>query len=493
MKADKKQNFYELINSGKPIIGYTFDFFSEENFIDQSLLTSKQIYFIDCVFNQNELIFQNLNDKDLSISFEHCEFNCEISFYDCKIQKLMFFDIKKITKLNVRSFGDNFCEFDLFSFINGFTSNPIYELNGDIYIWKCVFKNLRIEKIKHIKGNFWFANNITNKNSIDNEFEWKFDDCHLSYAHFANNKFDKKTSFRNVIFYNDILINNKNEIESNKNYSIFKNNHFENVIFSNSRFIKFSQFTSCNFNSKADFSSLKNYEDGILFFSDCDFNGVTYFNDCILNVLNFSQCSFKKTTLFNNSRLNKLFFLQVKFDNTAYFDYININSLFNNSYLKSKQIRYWKITIRTIKQELQKAENRIDYNRFKSYEMATYYKELNWKNNFMDKSILYMTKLSTDFGNSWTKSLIFTLLFALFFFSIFFISENYNNSFDIENWQNFAKGYIRFFLITDFYNPLEEGRTYIESFWSWIPFILGKIFIAFGIYEMIQSFRKFKA
>lgn len=32
-------------------------------------------------------------------------------------------------------------------------------------------------------------------------------------------------------------------------------------------------------------------------------------------------------------------------------------------------------TIRTIKQELQKAENRIDYNRFRAYELAAHYKE----------------------------------------------------------------------------------------------------------------------
>ncbi|MGA9639334.1 hypothetical protein, partial [Flavobacterium sp.] len=51
----------------------------------------------------------------------------------------------------------------------------------------------------------------------------------------------------------------------------------------------------------------------------------------------------------------------------------------------------------------------------------------------------------------------------------------------------------RFFLITDFYSPFEAGRNYLTNIGSWIPFIFGKIFIAFGIYEMIQSFRKFKA
>jgi hypothetical protein len=54
-------------------------------------------------------------------------------------------------------------------------------------------------------------------------------------------------------------------------------------------------------------------------------------------------------------------------------------------------------------------------------------------------------------------------------------------------------GFFRFLLVTDFYNPLETERIYLTNPFSWLIFILGKIFIAFGIYEMIQSFRKFKA
>ncbi|MGH2664614.1 hypothetical protein [Flavobacterium sp.] len=191
--------------------------------------------------------------------------------------------------------------------------------------------------------------------------------------------------------------------------------------------------------------------------------------------------------------MNKLFFIQVKFDKMASFDYIKIKILLDHSFLKSDQVDIWKITLRTIKQELQKTENRIDFNRFKNHEMATYYKELSWKHHSVDKSILWATKWSTDFGNSWARGLIFTLLSGLIFFSLFYTLENYKYSFNLTNWQDFGKGYIRFFLITDFYNPLEKDKTYIETFWSWIPFIFGKIFIAFGIYEMIQAFRKFKA
>jgi uncharacterized membrane protein YidH (DUF202 family) len=67
---------------------------------------------------------------------------------------------------------------------------------------------------------------------------------------------------------------------------------------------------------------------------------------------------------------------------------------------------------------------------------------------------------------------------------------------DLKNWQDFVYGYFRFFLITDFKNEYYKGGESILKFNCFIslaPFIIGKIAVAFGIYEMIQSFRKFKA
>jgi len=58
---------------------------------------------------------------------------------------------------------------------------------------------------------------------------------------------------------------------------------------------------------------------------------------------------------------------------------------------------------------------------------------------------------------------------------------------------NFMKGAFRFFLVTDFSSPFRAKGEFFENWGIWIPLILGKIFIAFGIYEMIQAFRKFKA
>ena len=73
---------------------------------------------------------------------------------------------------------------------------------------------------------------------------------------------------------------------------------------------------------------------------------------------------------------------------------------------------------------------------------------------------------------------------------------NFKLNIDLNDWQDFVYGYFRFFLITDFKNEYYEAGERVLKFNSIIslfPFIIGKIAIAFGIYEMIQSFRKFKA
>lgn len=184
---------------------------------------------------------------------------------------------------------------------------------------------------------------------------------------------------------------------------------------------------------------------------------------------------------------------EVKFGGGAYFDEMKINKVLDKSYLKDKsKILDWKRTLRAIKQESQKVENRIDFNNYRNYELAAHYEELNILTNFKDTSILWATKWSSNFGN-WFWSLGFTLLSGLFWYSILYRIEN-SGTFNFEKINEYFVGAFRFFLVTDFYNPLiESPRTYLDNGWSWLIFIFGKIFIAFGIYEMIQSFRKFKA
>lgn len=324
-----------------------------------------------------------------------------------------------------------------------------------------------------------------------------FTNSRFTNAYFFRNYFNELTTFYNTTFKYDLeYLKSSN---AGYNCTSFYKNIFEKVNFSNSNFINKCDFNQCDFLSTTWFENCKKLDNSHLKFVACEFKGFSLFNKSKINFLNIDRCTFDKSSSFTDAEFNTLKLFEVKFGGGAYFDEMKINKVLDKSYLKDEsKILEWKRTLRAIKQELQKAENKIDFNRFRAYELATHYKELDWKWNsgFIDKSILFASKISTDFGNSWRKALRFTIIGGFSIYLLLYIIENRNSSIDISNWDNWARlfsGFFRFLLVTNFYNPLETDRIYLTNPFSWMILIFGKIFIAFGVYEMIQSFRKFKA
>ena len=430
------------------------------NKIDLSNLSN--IKFKNCIFI-NHLIVTDADIKtnpDLkikSISFEKCIFN-SIVFLSCNF---IFFEIIDVKITN--DFSINKCKIDVFRFLD------CENLDCKINIRKTsFFENFNFENNHFLeKGCFLvlkseFFNHTVIQNNV-------FSVVHLAFVKF-------------------------------KEFIAFINNDFLNISTESTFFV-------CEFEEQTDFRQNKIR---LLKYVDCKFFGKVSFNDIpyqFLTSISFEMCDFHKSIQFNKSSFHKFSldntnFLGIASFQETFFDLISIERTIFEKLVFFDSIKINLInecnvkTIRAIKQQLQKAENRIDFNRFKNYEMATYYRELNWKENFVDKSILFMTKISTDFGSNWIKAFWFTIFSGIGFYLLFYTIENHTHTIDILNWNNWKRvisGLFRFFLVTDFYNPLETDRVYLTNPLSWLVFIFGKIVIAFGIYEMIQSFRKFKA
>ncbi len=420
---------------------------------DTAFLELNRLDFINCEFNFFEI--EDLNQPDLTIFFKECVFNDHVHFFDVYLGGLIFVEIKKITNVDISG------KFTRIRFNNKNTP-----LNGGLDLNVEIIQELNFEDFNQTNGKLEL---IVNNGNLEKKEEFR-------------------TFFKNAKF-NDFFISNSNfgYIANFKNITVlsnlsFEECSFEECFFDNSNFTGEVNFLNCLFNKFASFQNLVSQNSSSFHIKKSKFIERVNFNNSKFHKLEINDNNFKELT-FQDSQFNSISIDRTTFEKNVLFDDIQITNINDCN----------RRTIRTIKQEIQKAENRIDFNRFKNYEMATYYKELSWKKNFVDKSILYMTKISTDFGNSWTKALGFTLLSALLFFTLFFINENYFNSFDLKNWTQFTSGYFRFFLVTDFYNPLETDRVYLTNPLSWLIFVFGKIVIAFGIYEMIQSFRKFKA
>ena len=318
-----------------------------------------------------------------------------------------------------------------------------------------------------------------------------------------------RSTLNNVVIshceFNNYFNYIENKISSKPNQLFFNHCSFSISTFFETKFNNTTRFTNCNFNKAVSFQFVDNEISGDFKFIACDFHKFTDFDKSKIHKLRLEKIKFHDFVSFQETYFDIIEIDKTNFEKGAFFDDIQIKKI---SHCDRR-------TIRTIKQQLQKTENRIDYNRFRVYEFNAYREDIKKKLKEFEKDkdhlnhrvrepiqlkrdafILWISDIVSEYGTDWKRALKFTLYSGLILYSLFFICENYEYKINLFNWDNFTRfisGLFRFFLVTDFFNPLDTDRTYLTNPLSWLILILGKIFIAFGIYEMIQSFRKFKA
>jgi hypothetical protein len=436
--------------------------------------------FLNITFSGKTLRFYKSREAPLHIiNFEKCTFLGDIHFANCNAQEINF----KSNSFNCNSFKINNSRILNFSI----KDNNVFE-KGTLEIDKCEFESFfEVEKIK-VEG----SSNFKIKESTFN-CSVSIIDCEINQTIITHCFFKEHFDF----FGN-------------------KSNHSNNSSF----------FNRCEFNYSSFFKTKFNND---THFADCKFLNVTKFEsagDEIKTVLRFDDCEFLKQVSFNKSRIHKILFYNLKFYDIVslqetYFDIVDIDRTIFEKQANFDDIQIKQIyncnrrTIRTIKLQLQKAENKIDYNKFRVHEFNAYRDDIkkNLKEFEKDKDhlnhrlrepiqlkrdafILWISDLVSEYGTDWKRALKFTFWSGLIIYITFYSIENYDHKLELSNWSNWTRlisGFFRFFLVTDFYNPLENDRIYLKNPLSWVIFIFGKIVIAFGIYEMIQSFRKFKA
>ncbi|WP_035652954.1 pentapeptide repeat-containing protein [Flavobacterium sp. ASV13] len=460
------------ISDGKSeFIGETIQISGNGTFITgNSLLFIQNLTFDDCIFIGTHLEFEDVTVSDFYLGFFNCTFHVSIAIKDCSFNRLGFRDNKSSKYIDIN--GGHYKNFF-------FRNNDIQEkkeniLSGNISICNLIIdERIELDYLNHTNGEFDFSNNTLGTN----DFESKNKIITFENSTFDTVKFDETNFIIQTTF-------ERMEIKTN---CAFHDCQFNKVDFT-SIIIRKINFINSKFYKTSLFHYVRGNTSGRINFENCSFEQVVQFNGTKSSRFRLDDVEFKKIVSLQDTSFDIIFIDRTVFEKGALFDDIKIKNIGDCQ----------KRTIRTIKQELQKSENRIDYNRFRSYELAAHYNELNWNWNsgFIDKSILFLSKISTDFGNSWRKGLRFIIVVGFLFYLLLYIFENRNYILDLsnyENWERLISGFFRFLLITDFYNPLETDRIYLTNPFSWLIFILGKIFIAFGIYEMIQSFRKFKA
>ena len=461
----------------------------ENEIILQTQSLNIELTFKNIIFKGDSLIFHD-RDPEAPFNrfciFENCTFLCNIHFSSSTFKYLKFISCK----IKNQFFQITSCKIKNLSFEEN--NEKINEILPTIV--ESGYLKISDGKIETID----FENIIFNNGSLS-----------ISNLNQTKSFSITRSTLNTVIFshctFNDYFHYIGNKVVLNSNNFFFNHCNFPIFAFFETKLNNSTHFHHCTFSSSATFQSIENEINGELKFTTCDFNKFTDFDKSKIHKLRIEKTKFYDLVSFQETYFDIIEIDKTNFEKGAFFDDIQIKKIDNCD----------RRTIRTIKQELQKKENKIDFNRFRVYEFNAYRKDIRKKlaefkkdkNRFhhrkrepiqlkRDLFILNISDIASEYGTDWKRAIKFTLLSGFAAFTLFFILENFKLNIDLNDWQDFVYSYFRFFLITDFKNEYYEAGERVLKFNSIIslfPFIIGKIAIAFGIYEMIQSFRKFKA
>ena len=360
-------------------------------------------------------------------------------------------------------------------FIRATSSAPLtVEISTDLS--NCIFeKDFKIQ-------NLIFKKNFTAKNV---EFKGK--------TSFKKCVFQEKTRFHHSIFHTSVN---------------FENTTFQSLIdFYEAQFKKPQSFFLTDFLDVAIFSN-------VIFHDQVQFLYNKVRSDSIIS---FESSTCKHSIDISRSNFwCRLQFWGIKIEKT-----IPSNVwLYQTDSIKEKEVlKHNKVyarlreSYRIIKHTFRTEGNYIEALNFQQKELLIFKKEnsfinlrkfFHWLINFRKrigkggyKIETYLTVwfnyVSNNFGQSWSRGIIFTLIVNLIFFGLFvFLSDsNLHFSFESEDVLRTTKYYLQFLNITKWdYSPF--GISIQESYHlGYLILFIGRIFIGYGYYQTIQAFRKF--
>lgn len=154
-------------------------------------------------------------------------------------------------------------------------------------------------------------------------------------------------------------------------------------------------------------------------------------------------------------------------------------------------------TARLLKHEARKINNTVSALSYHRVEMLKLSKELRYL-HLGDKLLLCLNKYSNNYGSSWLRGIGFTIISGLIFYSFFIMSSEgigllWNDDYRFLLWdEEFWAGFINYFWLPTGFNELvSSDYKVVGGVLGAVFFIIGKIFIAYGIYQTISAFRKY--
>lgn len=298
----------------------------------------------------------------------------------------------------------------------------------------------------------------------------------LKHLYLSNN------NFKQLISVNAYNVNNDREALVNINFSGTNqgNTFFENI--NADIFLSGINFGNINF---------KNFSSYILSINEFNNKGIISFNNIksanilaiIDSIIGNTEFSGVDVNLFKEIVIANSNLLGINFSNYPF----RIHSYSTNPNIGYgiKDKEKWNNNFKNVYNQLKKvASNRGDIDTAIKYQ-ALEYKYLKREKGFsFDKILLLFNQYSNNFGQSWSRGILFTLLTGLVFFK-FYTMANGITFINTPFWAQYI-------IYISSFPKLELDLQTSEPYWlSSLIVWLSRIFISYGIYQTISAFRKY--
>jgi hypothetical protein len=362
--------------------------------------------------------------------------------------------------------------------------------NSNFRIYNSEIKSIEISGSKEKDNNF--KNIVISNTNVSNSIR-------IENTTFQDN-FQVINCETNVLLMTKINLNKLSLINSNINKKLsFTNSTIESINALSG--ISISDCTIFNFyikiiQNQKDFhfrnnTILDNFEFGNylnnesnIYYTDNHFEKNVYFDSISINEFNFKSVFFKGIVTFQNINSNEIKFKSTHFDKASFYDNFKIN------FPKKCDLK----TIRLIKNQLIKTENRIDLAYYNILENDLVYEDK--KTSKQDKVLLFFNKYSNRYNTDWVLGIGFTFITSFIFFIFLLIANTFienskyplclNLKFKLADFEKTFNYFLKFI-----FNIGYKDEEISSNGFLFFIFIMAKIFIGYGIYQTIQAFRKY--
>ena len=321
----------------------------------------------------------------------------------------------------------------------------------------------------------------------------KFSQCEfLEDVILHDNSKIEDTTFKNCIFHKGLDCYN---VKFNKNVRFWNSKFKQSTRFENTTFEQLVDFYASEFFSDQQF--LKTDFDDRAIFSEVIFHGAVQFKHNKIRsdtYISFESSTFMKSLDLSRSNFNtNLQFWGIKLENDS-IKLISTESLYQNDENDHGSIlvaiEKLRETYRIIKQSFKNNGNTIQAQYFHSLELAAYSFELeNSNGKRAEKIMMKLNYWSNNYGQNWLRALGFTLIITLITY-LLILSTAHDKlifSLTLKSVGDTLNYFIQLINLTNWkYKPFSVELNSI----GYVILFLGRIFISYGYYQLVQAFRK---